>query len=203
MKVGLVLECGPHGADQQVCEYLAKRLAPETELSTATLGNKPNLLRECGTAVVSLLAEGCERVVIVWDLYPAWRRGEDNPCRHEDKEAIRSSLLEAGIASPHVHLVCIQEELEAWLLADERALRAVLAKPTHPVRIRRTSQPERISNPKKQLGRLYQEHTGRRYVDLQDAIRIVQRIEDWQRLRRCETFARFALKVANVTLSGR
>ena len=44
MKVGLILECGRGGPDEQVCIYLIRRIAPEIELVCATLDNKPYLI---------------------------------------------------------------------------------------------------------------------------------------------------------------
>ncbi len=199
MKVGLVFECGPDGPDQQVCEYLARELSPGIEISSVTLDNKPNLVSECGEATVSLLDEGCERVIIIWDLYPAWRARGERPCRKEDREAIFQSLAQAGVTSPYVYLVCIEEELEAWLLADERAISDLLSRRTHPVRLKRIRNTERVSNPKKRLNRIFKEHSGRRYSDLTDAKKIVERLPDFNRLRRCDTFVRFVLKVADRT----
>ena len=73
MKVGLIFECGPDGADKQVCEDLAKRVDDQIEINSITLDNKPILIETCGDAALELLNDGCQRVVIVWDLYPPWR----------------------------------------------------------------------------------------------------------------------------------
>lgn len=72
MKVGFVFECGPQGADLQVCEYLAREIRPDITPVSQTLSNKDDLLRNAGRVSASLLAEGCERVLVVWDLRPAW-----------------------------------------------------------------------------------------------------------------------------------
>ena len=75
MKVGMIFECGPKGADQQVCKYLAQRLLPDIEIvPPITLGNKPRLLSDCGPAAANLLREGCERIIIVWDLDSLWEK---------------------------------------------------------------------------------------------------------------------------------
>lgn len=127
MKVGMIFECGPDGADLHVCRHLARSLQPDIEIAHVTLGNKPQLVAECGTAAAQLLAEGCERVVIVWDLHPPWRLNKQKPCRKKDREAIFSSLSRAGVDALQMSLVCIEEELEAWLIADGRALTSVLS----------------------------------------------------------------------------
>jgi hypothetical protein len=71
VKIGFIFECGPQGADQQVCEYLAGQLLPGVEWVSRTLDNKANLLQDAGRVAAALLADGCERVLIVWDLRPA------------------------------------------------------------------------------------------------------------------------------------
>ena len=80
MKVGFIFECGPQGADKQVCEYLAQQICPGITPVSVTLDNKPNLLKSAGTVAVRLLNEGCERVLIVWDLRPAWPDKKNKPC---------------------------------------------------------------------------------------------------------------------------
>jgi Domain of unknown function (DUF4276) len=193
-KVGLIFECGPDGPDQQVCEYLARRLEPALDLSSVALGNKPRLLAECGRAAARLLEEGCERVVIVWDLYPPWRERGARPCRREDRRQITEALEAAGITARPVFLVCIREELEAWLLADERALMHVLSRPAHPAKVRGEKRPEQVRDPKKRLMRHFERH-GQRYNLTLHARKIVEALPDWSRIRRCESFLRFALKV--------
>lgn len=202
MKVGMIFECGPNGADKKVCERLARILQPDIEISSVTLGNKPNLVSECGSAAAQLLADGCERIVIVWDLYPAWREEKQPPCRKEDREAIKESLKQAKVTSPHVYLVCIEEELEAWLLADGRAISAVLSRPTHPVKVKDKKNPEKIRNPKKQLNRIFQEKIGCRYNDVQHAKLIVEKLEDLSKLKRSITFVRFAEKVIGIKVGS-
>jgi len=197
MKVGMIFECGPDGADKKVCEHLARRLQPDIKISSVTLGNKPNLVSECGKNAAQLLAGGCERIVIVWDLYPAWREKKQRPCLKADRAAIMESLAQAEVTSPHVYLVCIKEELEAWLLADGRAISAVLSKPTHLVTVKDKKKPERIQKPKTQLNQIFQEKTGRRYIDSQHAEMIIKKV-DLNKLRCCNTFVRFAEKVTGI-----
>lgn len=202
MKIGIILECGPIGADLQVIVNLAKRLRPGIEISSATLDNKPNLVRECGIVAASLISDGCERVVIIWDLYPAWRVRGQKPCRKEDREDIFTSLKDAGVNPDHVGLVCIEEELEAWLIADERALSSTIHDyiAPHTARIRKVKHPERQSNPKKFINRVFQQNTGRPYTDRDHAIKIINHLQDFQRLRACPTFVRFEQIISNADL---
>lgn len=88
MKVGFVFECGPKGADVQVCEYLAMAIRSGIVPVSRTLDNKANLLRDAGRVAAALLADGCERVLIVWDLRPAWPDKKAKPCRHDERAAM-------------------------------------------------------------------------------------------------------------------
>lgn len=191
----MIFECGPGGADLQVCRHLACLLQSDIEIAHVTLGNKPHLVAECGTAAARLLAEGCERVVIVWDLYPPWRPNKQKPYRKEDREAIFQSLSRAGVDALQASLVCIEEELEAWLIADGRALTSVLSRPAHPVKIQDIKNVEKTRKPKTRLNQIFQQHVGKPYVDRIHARLIVEALPDLTRLRRCETFVRFAVKV--------
>lgn len=201
MKIGLVLECQKNGPDQQVCEYLIEQLRPGTEVVSVTLTQKKNLIGRCGDAAALLLQETCQRVVIVWDLYPPWR--PENPkseeqCRHDERAGIVRSLKEADVTSANVHLVCISEELEAWLIADNRAIEAAISRPTNSKkpRIREEKNPESVKNPKKVLMRIFRQHT-RGYQPHVHALKIVKKLPDFKKIRRCESFVRFALKATD------
>ena len=195
MKVGMIFECGPEGADQQVCKYLAQQLLPDIEIVSITLDNKRKLLRDCGPAAATLLREGCRRIIIVWDLFPPWRQRGERPCRKEDREAIHASLSHSGVPIQQVSLVCIEKELEAWLLADGRALSMVLSRPTHPVPVPDVRRPDQIPKPKTQLNKIFRQHARRPYVDRMDARKIVQALPDLNKIRRSATFVRFAVKL--------
>lgn len=201
MKIGLILECQPDGPDQQVCEYLLEQLQPNAEVISITLSNKLNLIARCGDTAAQLFQESCQRVIIVWDLYPPWRPRGDNPCRREDREEIFRSLEQAGVALANVYLVCIREELEAWLLADRRAISSAIARMTgrRRPRIADTKKPELVRNPKKRLINIFTQHTHRPYQGHDHAIRII-RESDFNKIKRCPSFARFVLKATGTEL---
>jgi len=204
MKIGFIFECGPEGPDVQVCRHLVHKLDSTVEFVPSTLDNKKNLVEDCG-AVAKVLLDECEKVIVVWDLYPNWRPKGIKPCRHEDRQAIFQSLQAEKVDLDKVFLVCIQEELEAWLLADYRAVTAMLQplKYPHPVsRISRFSNPDSIRNPKKRLTKIFTQELGprRRYVDYRHAILIAREIEDFTKVKRSNSFQRFALKVAGLEL---
>ena len=195
MKIGMIFECGPDGADRKVCEHLARMIQPESEIVSVTLDNKPKLVGECGTAARRLLDESCERIFIVWDLYPAWRKEGQRPCRREDREAIQYSLSRSDVPIQKVALICIEEELDAWLLADGRALSRVLSRQTHPATVRDMRRPDQIQKPKTRLNRIFRQHARRPYVDRMDARKIVQALPDLNKIRRSITFVRFEAKL--------
>jgi len=58
MTIGLIFECGPQGADKQVCEYLAKAIRPGVALTSKTLDNKENLMRDAGRVAAQMLKDG-------------------------------------------------------------------------------------------------------------------------------------------------
>jgi hypothetical protein len=200
MKLGLILECGPDGADKKVCEYVVHRVNDIIEIESVTLGDKKTLIENCGLAAAQLLRDGCHRVVIVWDLYPPWEEDRKSANCVDDCNQVRTSLAAAGVTSARVHLVCVIKMLEAWLLADGHALSSVLSRPAHRVTIRHTKRTEEIKDPKARLKRLFKQTRGYEYEDRTDAIRIIQALPNFNQVRRCPTFSRFVLKATGVTL---
>jgi hypothetical protein len=210
----LIVECGPLGADLKVFKHVILKLEKTADVLHVTLDNKKKLIADCGKAAASLLKEGCERVVIVWDLFPAWRDDGEKPCRKQDRENVFAALEAAGVAKRYfespavgavderrVFVVCIKEELEAWLLADHKALETVLSRLSHPVRLTRERTPEAVSNPKKRLIKLFKEKAGREYNDRVNAEGIMKEVTDLKKIARaCPSFARFVLHAVKITL---
>ena len=196
-KIGFIFECGPQGADKQVCEYLANQLRPGVQLILRTLDNKLNLLTEAGKVAASLLADGCNCVLIVWDLRPAWPDKKNKPCRHDERQALLQALAQAGVAvNQPVYLVCIEQELESWLLADERLISNYLSTPQHAVPIQRVRHPDREPQPKAKFNKYFQQSHGRRYDDKVHAIKVLRAgTLDVTRMRRSNSFARFESKL--------
>jgi hypothetical protein len=195
-KIGMIFECGPEGADLKVCTHLVARISPGVVVVPATLTNKKMMIADCGMMAAGLLhTDGCVHVLIVWDLFPPWR--DQKPCRHEDRQNIFASLDAAGVPREQVSLVCISEELEAWLLADEEALRAFLSTKTHQAKyIPQIKKPERVRNPKERLHRIFRANKRGQYNELEHALGIAREWPNLDRLRRrCETFQRFEQKL--------
>jgi hypothetical protein len=199
MKIGMIFECGPDGADEQVCIGLANRVIPVDSISPVTLDNKPKLIRDCGKAAKTLLhIDKCQHVFIIWDLYPAWRERGARPCRKEDRDGILESLKGADVNPARVTLVCIEEELESWLIADHRALSSVLSTDAHKMHFKRIKKPEQERNPKRTLMRMFSRSHHRAYFDRRHAIQIVKALPDLGFLTRLSTFRRFSEKLVAV-----
>lgn len=200
-RIGFIFECGPQGPDVAVCRRLVALLDCGVAFVPLALNDKPRLIEDCGKAA-RILLEDCEKAIVVWDLYPPWRNTA--PCLKEDREKIFAAMEEAGVDTERVDLVCIHEELEAWLVADDRALAEFLRRKKHPHAIGRIPKtwrknPDRVAKPKTRLARLFQKELGRsrRYIDYQDAGPIAALIRDTGRLRRSPSFQRFQLKVCD------
>ena len=201
MKIGLITEGAIDGADQAVCRHLVGMILPDAEVLCRPLGNLPSLKTDCGKVAAALLEEGCSGVLIVWDLYPGWRTDGQAPCRREHREDISGALTEAKADASRVHLVCIEEELEAWLLADHRAVTTFInSKPIKNKNLTasRHRDPEKIDKPKTWLDRFIREHWGRPYVDRVHAIQIIKSLADLRDARRSVTFQRFEAKVKGI-----
>lgn len=196
MKMGMVFECGPQGADKAVCTYLAGAMREGIQISTVTLDNKDNLLRDCGRAVRQLLADGCHCVLVIWDLRPAWPT-PGRPCRANEVARIQASLDAACVpTAARVHLICIEQELESWLLACDQALTALLSTASHAYLVPRKRNPDRVTQPKAAVVRHFKSARGWRYDDKVDAIRVLKATPvNLQHLRRSASFSRFEQKV--------
>jgi hypothetical protein len=105
-----------------------------------------------------------------------------------------------------VALLCIERELECWLMADVRALGTVLGayKNPHPIgKLNEYKRPDlQITRPKTELIRLFQRELGphRKYVDRNHALPIARAIPDWAKLKRSDSFRRFAERAARVSI---
>ena len=200
MRVGFIVESGPHkGAERKVIPYLAKQICPDIISHVVTLNNKTILKRNCGEVTKTLLNKNYERVFILWDLLPDWNEYKGKGCLHVDREEIDKSLHAEGLSinDSRIHLVCIHKMLEAWLIADERAIASFLSTIAHPISIPRKKNTEKIKDPKSALIRVFKTSTSRisRYEDTIHAIKIVEAMPDLNRLKRLPSFKRFAEKL--------
>ncbi len=196
MKVGMIFECADEGPDLKVCTHLAKLIRSDISVVPDALGNKRRMREECGESAATLLADGCKRVLIIWDLYPSFKRDAD-PCRHNDKESIYESLIMAGVSSNNVELICIEAELETWLVADYRAVRDVIQQWAPKANIGRLKRALESNDPKDILDSLFRTHANRPYQPHVHAEEIVKAMPNLSRLNRVESFQRFKRKLMN------
>lgn len=118
------------------------------------------------------------------------------PCRHEDKEAIKVSLASKGLSEDDVIFLCLEEELEAWLIADGRVLNNYFSKPHRPVnKIKNEKNPDNIKDPKGKLMGYFKEHRHIQYDGTIHAEQIIKGIQDFQKLKKSDTFCRFHHKL--------
>ena len=211
MKLGLIVEGLP---DRKVLEYLAKRINPEIKVESRTLGKKPDLIADCGEIVKLLLQLGCDRVIIVWDLFPAeWEnpvskkrlsKKKNTPTCEQDRVRIESALETAAVDLCRVCLVCIDAMLETWLLTDIRAVNVVLSTKIRRANVKPPPRLERNQDPKSLMINIFrQEARGQKsvYSDVDDAIKIAKAIpkdsRDLNRLRKLDSFIQFEHCIVN------
>lgn len=205
MKVGFVLESGEDSAEHQVFKFLLAKLRPEVKPVFVFMNNKGALFRECAAKVEGLFdIDRCVRVFIVWDLIPPEVLDSRNKksCTAE-REALLAKLRPQDRPPERTTLLCISQELEAWLLADGTAIEAYLfgkkAKTHGGKPIADDKHPEREPNPKKRLGNIFQENRGKyfEYSDTDHAIELLKRA-DLSKYDRAPSFARLRAKLAGL-----
>ena len=204
MKVGLLVECGRVGLEAIVCRRIVDLLRDDynadVELDIVPMDNKRRLIEECGGTVNALFLSGCDRVVILWDERPAWPKTGEKLCWHNDRVDVLASLAAHHVKPEKVGLVCIEREFESWLLFDHPMLSNLLSRPTHKVDFPRQSRPDRSTDPKGTMTSLMRQLAGETYVDVQFATRFAQHLVSLNKLKKCSTFKRFVLKLANLSL---
>jgi len=195
MKLGLVLECDVGGPDELVLTCFARRLVPGTAVDPVTLGDKPSIFSK-GVEAAQRLVEtnGCDLVLIVWDLKPFL---EGPPpathCKHE-AEVLRQRLAALKPATrDKIRLLCLTWELETWFIADEKAVSAHLSTDAHKTKFK-CSKPGDKTDPKAILDKACKDARGnsRGYEDFKEAIRIACEIENTNKLQAIPSFGRFA-----------
>ncbi len=204
MNVGILVETGRDGLEAiivpRICQLLREEYNADFQETIIPMTNKVLLLEGCGTAAKSLLKTGHNRVVALWDERPAWPDRNDPPCRKRDRETAIERIERLGLAIDPVFLVCIRLEFETWLLHDHDLISRILSRPTYKANVPRQSKPEQYQNPKGTMTSLFKQYGGQVYGDVQFAKRFANALTSLNRLGRCKTFKRFALKIADVEL---
>lgn len=186
MKLGLILECTKEGPDKAVYEYVISKLCAGMEVESVTLDNKKNLIEGVGKAAASLLATGCDQVVVLWDLMPPWG-GE--VCRKSDCDKIIADLETSKVDLGKVKLVCVEAEMESWMIVDGRGVtdyfQSKSSRKLEPFGDKKRADEQ--SKPKDKIRRY-----NKRYNDYIDNIGIVKRLPDFNMAARWnDSFKRF------------
>jgi len=205
MRIGFIVECTQEGPEESVLKAVMQTFCPKDEPLFSPMIDKGKLLEGAQAEAAKLLAGGCSKVFVLWDWHPLDSRwtGHVNPrwrpgvCRVEAHD-LRGKLKRAGLPSGRVVLICIAQELEAWALADHRAIAAVIARrrrrPVEPVR--RTKRPEQCPDPEQTLENIFREFDVElaKYTDVPAIIELA-RTNRFKRLRTCPSFVRLVEKL--------
>jgi Domain of unknown function (DUF4276) len=195
MKLGLVLECDVGGPDERVLTCFARRLVPGIKVESVALGDKPTIFSK-GVETAQRLVEtnGCDLVLIVWDLKPFLQGPPPaTHCLHE-AEVLRQRLAALKPATrAKIRLLCLTWELETWFIADEKAVSAHLSTEAHKTKFK-CSKPGQKTAPKAVLDKACKDARGRShgYEDFKEAIRIACEVEQTNKLQAIPSFERFA-----------
>ncbi len=207
MKLGLIVECTIQGLEERICPRVLELVADETgiqiECLIETMVNKKFLLRDAATVAAKLLAEGCDRVIVLWDENPPWTPEEDfarERCWHIEREHVLDQLRSENVDITKVELVCIEREIETWVLHDHRLLSATMST-AHAAKIKKIPRPLTIDSPKRYLIRLYEKH-GFRFNAAAAAAGFAKNLQDLSHLKKCDTFRYFVAKVIGTMPDG-
>jgi hypothetical protein len=188
MKLGLILESPKDGTDHQVYELVIKRLRSELTVDFTGFHNKKEMLFSCGTVAKTLFDTGFDKVAIIWDLIPTWG---GKPCLHNDIEKITTNLQNAEVDLSEVKLICIEPELEGWIITEKNALEQYQME-RYPTHIQRFN-PPRIFKTTRICKPVIERYLGS-YNDMTEAKKIVEKIMDFDRVAqrdKTKSFKRF------------
>jgi hypothetical protein len=183
MKLGLILECSKQGTDHQVYEYVIKQICPAIDIVVIPSGasNKPGMISKCGEIAQTLIqAEHCNKVAILWDLIPTWG---GTACRKDDVDAITNNLSAANVDLNKIKLICIEPELEGWLIVEGTALTKYKTDICHPHPIKKFPG-TKLSSKSNASKKTINKYLERKYNDISEAIRITKNIDDFNKIAR-------------------
>lgn len=197
MRLGVVIESHQEAsADRKVLECIIRRLCPEIELEFRGNTNKAFLVQDIAKHCKFLFEEmKCDRVLVGWDLYPAFGGRHDRPCMKRDREAILSRLTEEGIVLESVSLLAMVSMLESLFLEVPDVISTFLSTSTHRVNVPKYKNAERNQKPKAWLDKYFSQSRYRQYSDLEHAERLIQKVTDLNKLKGNSSFSRLRGKI--------
>lgn len=182
-KLGLIIE---DESDSTVIAELVRKLRPTAKFSIIPVhaGGCARIRAKAGSWSQNLAARGCNSILVVHDCD-----------RH--KESDLRKLLEAQIQACPIgakSIIIPVEEIEAWLLADNRAIKSAMNLKREPKFV---PNPQKIRNPKEHLEALVfaLSNKEKRYVNTRHNGRIAEEI-DLEQVRRCASFQHFEAFIA-------
>lgn len=203
MKIGLVVECGPDGAETKIIPHLLRLHRGDVEFAIpSTMDSKGKLMKEGIISAKNMVIDGCDKVIVIWDLLPAFPDEDQAACLKIEKDYLLQQIgeLDDDIAEK-IFLVCVPNMLEAWLIADERAVLAMFedhASRYHrnkDIKFSKVKDPETVPDPKSMLMSKYQKCRLRgEYADAIHGPRIAKKIDNYKRISRCTSFCRLIEK---------
>lgn len=165
-------------SDVEVISMILRKIAPMKRFSVRPfVGNGCGRLRnKCAAWSLQAEIEGCKAVIIVHD--------QDKKCSSELRQELEAKVKQCRRISRII--VIPVEEIEAWLLADPRALRCAFSLKKEP---KCPNNPESISDPKEKLeGLVWRESSKtKRYVNAIHNVRIAKHL-DIACLKKCRAF---------------
>jgi Domain of unknown function (DUF4276) len=198
LRVGIVCEGQRGCVETQVFPHLVGLICPDAVCGQDEIvprGNRPSVLKDAPTVARNLLNSGCDVVFVIWDVFPEWRdQGGTTDCEAHRK-TLDDNLKNAKMADKPIVSVAIHEELEAWLLCDAEALMAAIGPMTNKKPIPHEKDPDKVSNPKAAIKRLFKRGRGKTYNESFSAGQIAARLTSTKRLRRSQSFARLEDKL--------
>ena len=175
-QIGIIAE---DASDVEVVTHILEKYVARNRFSIRKfVGNGCGKLRnKCDSWAATLVESGCHHVIVFHDLD-----------RH-DMTSLRTLLREKIPAEkfPNSLIVMPIEEMEAWLLSDEKAIRDVFSLNKSPPRIENC---EAIKSPKEHLGQLVWSIGKKRYLNTAHNKKIAEKISI-DNLRRCPSFLTF------------
>ncbi|MDR2641629.1 MAG: DUF4276 family protein [Planctomycetaceae bacterium] len=190
MKLGLILECPIEGTDHQVYEYVVQQLCPQLEIIVEGHRNKKLMIDNCGKTA-KLLLKKCDVVAIIWDLMPPWekkRRGKrrKEPCRHNDIVKIQTNLENAKVNLSKVKLICIEPELEGWIIVDGSALTKYKKEIVSPHPVKKFNNVKQLNNSDDSKKRI-SKYLKQKYNKIVEAIKIVKHFDNFDKIAKKHT----------------
>ncbi|MEJ2065754.1 MAG: DUF4276 family protein [Reinekea sp.] len=175
-KIGLIME---DKSDIEVIDQFLKKYMDESSFSIKKfIGNGCGKLKnKCDIWTKNLFDMGCYCVIIFHDL----DRNNENDLREELLKKVPEKTY------PKSLIVIPIEEIEAWLLSDEKAIKQVFNLKARPKKI---ANPETIKSPKEHIRDMVWRQGKKRYLNTVHNKRIAS-IITLDNLKRCPSYIPF------------